>query len=74
MGITFDDEHAPGLGRHHAGDRACGQGQGEMPVRQGPRGRTQRLLRGAQVRIERRPESGSRPTSSANCSGSIVTR
>jgi hypothetical protein len=27
-----------------------------MPVRQGPRRRTQRLLRGAQVRVERRPE------------------
>src|SRR3546814_1902644 len=57
LGVTFDYQHAPGLGRHHAGNRARGQGQGEMPVRQGPRGRTQRLLRGAQVHIERRPEA-----------------
>ena len=57
MGVTFDDEHAPGLGAHNPRDRTRGQSQGEMPVGQGTRRRTQRLLRGPQVRVQRRPEA-----------------
>ena len=56
MGVTFHDEQAAGLGLHHAGDRARGQSQGEMPVGQGPRRRPQRLLRDAEVRVQRWPE------------------